>query len=61
MPVQGRPFGRPCVFSRRCGGTGPPHATIPDPMGRIFEKRKHRIFARNAKLSKLFTRVGKEI
>lgn len=30
-------------------------------MGRIFEKRKHRIFARNAKLSKLFTRIGKEI
>src|SRR5690606_38684882 len=30
-------------------------------MGRIFEKRKHKIFARNAKLSKLFTRVGKEI
>jgi len=31
------------------------------PMGRIFEKRKHKIFARNAKLSKLFTRIGKEI
>ncbi|MBK6540034.1 MAG: YebC/PmpR family DNA-binding transcriptional regulator [Flavobacteriales bacterium] len=30
-------------------------------MGRVFEKRKHRIFARNAKLSKLFTRIGKEI
>ncbi len=30
-------------------------------MGRIFEKRKHRIFARNAKLSKLFSRIGKEI
>ncbi len=30
-------------------------------MGRIFETRKHRIFARNAKLSKLFTRIGKEI
>ena len=30
-------------------------------MGRIFEKRKHKIFARNAKLSKLFTRIGKEI
>lgn len=30
-------------------------------MGRIFEKRKHKIFARNAKLSKMFTRIGKEI
>jgi YebC/PmpR family DNA-binding regulatory protein len=30
-------------------------------MGRIFEKRKHKIFARNAKLSKAFTRIGKEI
>ncbi len=30
-------------------------------MGRVFEKRKYRIFARNAKLSKLFTRIGKEI
>lgn len=30
-------------------------------MGRIFEKRKHRIWARNAKLSKLFTRLSKEI
>jgi YebC/PmpR family DNA-binding regulatory protein len=30
-------------------------------MGRVFEKRKHKIFARNAKLSKLFSRIGKEI
>ncbi len=30
-------------------------------MGRIFEKRKHKIFARNAKISKLFSRIGKEI
>jgi YebC/PmpR family DNA-binding regulatory protein len=30
-------------------------------MGRIFEKRKHKIFARSAKLSKLFTKIGKEI
>ena len=30
-------------------------------MGRIFEKRKHKIFAPNAKLSKLFSRIGKEI
>jgi YebC/PmpR family DNA-binding regulatory protein len=30
----------------------------PPSMGRIFEKRKHKIFARNAKL---FTRIGKEI
>ncbi|MBK8846895.1 MAG: YebC/PmpR family DNA-binding transcriptional regulator [Bacteroidetes bacterium] len=30
-------------------------------MGRVFEKRKHKIFARNAKLSKTFTRIGKEI
>jgi YebC/PmpR family DNA-binding regulatory protein len=30
-------------------------------MGRIFEKRKHKIFARNAKVSKMFTKFGKEI
>lgn len=30
-------------------------------MGRIFEKRKHKIFARNARVSKAFTRIGKEI
>lgn len=30
-------------------------------MGRIFEKRKHKIFARNAKLSKAFTKIGREI
>jgi YebC/PmpR family DNA-binding regulatory protein len=30
-------------------------------MGRVFEKRKHKIFARNAKLAKLFTRISKEI
>ncbi|MFN4082214.1 MAG: YebC/PmpR family DNA-binding transcriptional regulator [Bacteroidia bacterium] len=30
-------------------------------MGRIFEKRKHKIFARAAKMSKTFTKIGKEI
>ncbi len=40
--------------------SGPFHGNT-TPMGRIFEKRKHKIFARNAKLSKLFTRIGKEI
>lgn len=30
-------------------------------MGRIFEKRKHKIFARSAKMSKAFSRFGKEI
>lgn len=30
-------------------------------MGRIFEKRKHKIFARSAKMSKIFTKIGKEI
>ncbi len=30
-------------------------------MGRMFEKRKHKIFARNAKMSKTFTKFGKEI
>jgi YebC/PmpR family DNA-binding regulatory protein len=30
-------------------------------MGRSFEKRKHKIFGRNAKISKLFTKYGKEI
>jgi YebC/PmpR family DNA-binding regulatory protein len=30
-------------------------------MGRIFEKRKHKMFARYDKMSKAFTRIGKEI
>ena len=30
-------------------------------MGRAFEYRKARIFARNARLSKTFTRISKEI
>ncbi len=30
-------------------------------MGRIFEKRKHKMFARYAKMSKVFTKIGKEI
>ncbi|MBM3170378.1 MAG: YebC/PmpR family DNA-binding transcriptional regulator [Bacteroidetes bacterium] len=30
-------------------------------MGRSFEKRKHKIFGRNAKISKMFTKYGKEI
>lgn len=30
-------------------------------MGRIFEKRKHKMFARYAKMAKAFTRIGKEI
>lgn len=30
-------------------------------MGRIFEKRKHRMFARFARMSKAFNRVGREI
>jgi YebC/PmpR family DNA-binding regulatory protein len=30
-------------------------------MGRIFEKRKHKIFARMDKMAKAFTRVGREI
>lgn len=30
-------------------------------MGRVFEKRKHKIFARAAKMSKLFTKYGREI
>lgn len=30
-------------------------------MGRIFEKRKHKMFARYAKMAKAFTRVGKEL
>lgn len=30
-------------------------------MGRMFEKRKHKIFARNAKMSKIFTKYGREI
>ncbi len=32
-----------------------------DTMGRSFEKRKHKIFGRNAKISKMFTKYGKEI
>lgn len=30
-------------------------------MGRVFEKRKHKMFARYAKMAKAFTRIGKEI
>ena len=30
-------------------------------MGRAFEYRKARIFARNARLSKAFTRISREI
>lgn len=30
-------------------------------MGRAFEKRKHKMFARYAKMAKTFTRIGKEI
>lgn len=30
-------------------------------MGRIFEKRKHKMFARYAKMAKTFTRIGKDI
>ncbi len=30
-------------------------------MGRIFETRKHKMFARYAKMAKTFTRIGKEI
>jgi YebC/PmpR family DNA-binding regulatory protein len=30
-------------------------------MGRIFEKRKHKMFARYSKMSKAFTKFGKEI
>ncbi|MBK8876467.1 MAG: YebC/PmpR family DNA-binding transcriptional regulator [Bacteroidetes bacterium] len=30
-------------------------------MGRAFEKRKHKMFARFAKMAKQFTRIGKEI
>jgi len=30
-------------------------------MGRVFEKRKHKMFARYDKMAKAFTRIGKEI
>ena len=30
-------------------------------MGRVFEKRKHKMFARFAKMAKTFTRIGKDI
>ena len=30
-------------------------------MGRIFEKRKYKMFARFDKMAKAFTRIGKEI
>ena len=30
-------------------------------MGRIFEKRKHKMFARFDRMAKQFTRIGKEI
>src|ERR1041384_6625022 len=32
-----------------------------NPMGRIFEKRKHKMFARFDRMAKAFTRVGKDI
>ena len=30
-------------------------------MGRVFEKRKHKMFARYNKMSQTFTKIGKEI
>ena len=30
-------------------------------MGRIFEKRKHKMFARFARMSKAFNRIGRDI
>ena len=30
-------------------------------MGRIFEKRKHKMFARYARMAKGFTKLGREI
>ncbi|MES2689891.1 MAG: YebC/PmpR family DNA-binding transcriptional regulator [Bacteroidota bacterium] len=30
-------------------------------MGRVFEKRKHKMFARYNKMSRIFTKIGKEI
>src|SRR5262245_42408148 len=30
-------------------------------MGRVFEKRKHKMFARYEKMAKTFTRIGREI
>jgi transcriptional/translational regulatory protein YebC/TACO1 len=30
-------------------------------MGRAFEKRKHKMFARYEKMAKTFTRIGREI
>ena len=30
-------------------------------MGRVFEKRKHKMFARFAKMARTFTRIGKEV
>jgi transcriptional/translational regulatory protein YebC/TACO1 len=30
-------------------------------MGRVFEKRKHKMFARYDKMAKTFTKIGKEI
>ena len=30
-------------------------------MGRVFEKRKHKMFARFDKMAKSFTKIGREI
>ncbi len=30
-------------------------------MGRMFEKRKHKMFARYAKMGRVFARIGKEV
>lgn len=37
------------------------HRIITNLMGRIFEKRKHKMFARYDRMAKSFTRIGKEI
>jgi hypothetical protein len=47
------------IFTAPSSPTGTFRTTVP--WAAVFEKRKHKIFARNAKLSKLFTRIGKEI
>ncbi len=47
-----------CIFIVQ---TKPVHQTTVLEMGRIFEKRKHKMFARWAKMSKAFTKIGREI
>jgi YebC/PmpR family DNA-binding regulatory protein len=46
------------IFAAAAKTNGPLYPNI---MGRVFEKRKHKMFARFDKMAKAFTRIGKDI